>query len=314
MYLDLDLKGLKKEIEKTKAKNIFVQLPEGLKIKMAEIQDNLKDYNLFFSIEPVFGACDLQEDKAEKVKADLIIHFGHSKFSDYKKIDVLYWPTYYVVEEIAIRNMYKKIDKKFKDKRIAILGPIQYNKLILTLKDYLKRSRVVEIIEPTKTERCLPNQILGCKTSLINQLENKIDAIVYVGDGNFHPTNYSLGSSKIKVYKLLPESDFEEIITDDSEEKRLKFLQAIIKDKNNFGIYISSKIGQNDLEKALLAKERLEKADKKVYLLIADNLSDEKILGLGLEVIINTACPRIQDDYKNYKPIIININYIFNIF
>lgn len=66
-----------KEIKKSKAKTVLIQLPDGLKPKATEIVDKLKPHTKEIHIwcGTCFGACDIP-----KVKYDLILHFGHTKW------------------------------------------------------------------------------------------------------------------------------------------------------------------------------------------------------------------------------------------
>jgi 2-(3-amino-3-carboxypropyl)histidine synthase len=139
--------------------------------------------------------------------------------------------------------------------------------------------------------------------------KKNIDVILYFGDGFFHP--YAL-DKKILTYRIFP---FEEIIEIKKDTNKLiNMLPFMIKDKKVFGIFISSKLGQSKLDLALKIKKLLEKNKKEVYLLTGDNVNYEKLIGLNLEVLVNTACPRIIDDYKNYKVILVNPETILNTF
>ena len=53
-------------------------------------------------------------------------------------------------------------------------------------------------------------------------------------------------------------------------------------------------------------KEKLEKAGKNVWILVADEITPEKLMGLNIEVLVNTACPRIRDDWKSLGKTVIN--------
>jgi 2-(3-amino-3-carboxypropyl)histidine synthase len=82
MEYNLDILGVISKIKENNAKNVLLQLPDGLKPKAKEIVDSIRkelDVNLFIWSGTNFGACDLPTH-LEKLGIDLILHFGHSQF------------------------------------------------------------------------------------------------------------------------------------------------------------------------------------------------------------------------------------------
>ncbi|MEE9406305.1 MAG: diphthamide synthesis protein, partial [Candidatus Aenigmarchaeota archaeon] len=74
---------------------------------------------------------------------------------------------------------------------------------------------------------------------------------------------------------------------------------------NNFGILISTKAGQMHLKQAEQAKKALREKGKKAWILVADQVTPEKLLGLNLDCLVNCACPRITEDVSLFKKPII---------
>lgn len=80
MEYEIDFEKIKNDIIKSKARNVLVQLPDGLKQDYKEIVKKLKgDYNIFLWGNTCFGACDIPTF-TEKNNIDLIVHFGHEEF------------------------------------------------------------------------------------------------------------------------------------------------------------------------------------------------------------------------------------------
>ncbi|MEM4714201.1 MAG: diphthamide synthesis protein [Candidatus Nanoarchaeia archaeon] len=87
MDYDLKLEKIVKEVKKSKAKKICLQLPDGLKANADEIVKNLqKKFNkeklsveIWLWAGSNFGACDIPF-YLSKYNFDLIINFGHLKF------------------------------------------------------------------------------------------------------------------------------------------------------------------------------------------------------------------------------------------
>lgn len=80
MEYDLELDKIVKEIKKTKAKTVCIQLPDGLKPKATEITNYLEKNTkakILIWADTCFGGCDVPNLKD---KVDLLIQFGHSKW------------------------------------------------------------------------------------------------------------------------------------------------------------------------------------------------------------------------------------------
>lgn len=81
---NLELEKVVSEIKQAEAKKVCLQLPDGLKPKAKEIVDDLKkelpDVEFIIWADSCFGACDLALE-AEKIGADMLVHFGHSEMS-----------------------------------------------------------------------------------------------------------------------------------------------------------------------------------------------------------------------------------------
>jgi diphthamide biosynthesis enzyme Dph1/Dph2-like protein len=78
MY-NLELDKAVEEIKKNKAKNVCIQLPDGLKPTAKEIQEKIEsetDAKVMIWLGSCYGACDTPN--LQNVKVDLMIQFGHS--------------------------------------------------------------------------------------------------------------------------------------------------------------------------------------------------------------------------------------------
>jgi 2-(3-amino-3-carboxypropyl)histidine synthase len=89
---DLELERVVKEIKKSKAKKVLIQLPDGLKRYATQIQEELEKQlkgqaEFFIWLGSCFGACDIPLE-TEKLGIDLIVQFGHSDWDYSKRKDV----------------------------------------------------------------------------------------------------------------------------------------------------------------------------------------------------------------------------------
>ena len=104
---DFEEERIKQEIKKLDAKRVLLQLPEGLKPegpRLAVVVEKAGAIPIV-SAEPCYGACDLAVDDAERLGADLIVHFGHARMLKHEKVPTVY------VEARATVAVEKAIEK-----------------------------------------------------------------------------------------------------------------------------------------------------------------------------------------------------------
>ncbi len=151
-----------------------------------------------------------------------------------------------------------------------------------------------------------PGQVLGCDFSAAKPLEGTVDCLLFMGSGTFHPIGLSMEVSKPVLFL-----DFEgaQLLDMKDEKRRMENIRLLQVEKarscRSFGILVSTKPGQLRVKTAEEAKRRLEKMGKKSWILVADELTPDKIVGMGIDCLVNTACPRIREDSRIFKvPII----------
>ena len=80
LKLDLELEKLFSAIKESKAKTVLIQLPDGLKPRAGEIQEEVKKkfpaVKLTFWAGSCYGSCDVPNVSS----FDLLVQFGHSEW------------------------------------------------------------------------------------------------------------------------------------------------------------------------------------------------------------------------------------------
>jgi 2-(3-amino-3-carboxypropyl)histidine synthase len=273
----------------------LLQIPDGLKRKALKIADENDD--VLIDCESCYGACDLAINEAKTLGCDKIIHFGHSKLIE-SEIPVEYKE---IRQEIDLPL--EKIN--IKEKRIGLVSTLQFIDSLGTVKKFLEENGKIVKIGKGKG---YAGQILGCDISSAKAIEDGVDAFLFIGSGNFHPLGLALKTEK-PVYFL----NLEKNKLGDLKQLKEKFIKqryatiALAKDAKNFGILVSVKPGQMNLELAKEIKKKLENKGKKAYILVFNEIKTEKLEGLDLDCYINTACPRIAiDNRTDFKKPILN--------
>ncbi len=159
-----------------------------------------------------------------------------------------------------------------------------------------------EVIVGNNTKTGYPGHVLGCDYSAIDQ---EGDCFIYFGSGRFHPSGFLTEKPFFVV-----DSEKKELVDISPEVKKNIIKKELSLEKarglKHFIVYVSTKTGQMNIEKASEVKKKLEAKNKEALIVSADMLTPSKLLGIKYDVIINTACPRLRDDSSQFKKIILN--------
>ncbi len=310
--LQLDLEKAAAEINKRKAKRVALQVPEGLKPKLAEIAGELQrktNAAVFSFLDPCFGACDIADEKAKVLGADLLLHFGHTQFLGQNKIETVFLPLSYELDKKKLQALVEKLInslKKENAKKIALAATIQYLTYLEFLKKKLQKNKFAVFIG--KGRNVSDGQVLGCNYSTMKSVAAKADAIVFLGDGLFHPLGISFCCSK-PVFILNP---LQEEVKQLEKEQDLFLRKRIAmigkaKQAERIAIWVSTKRGQQRMQLALELKKKIEAKGKSAFVFVSDLLLPDYLLAMQVDAIVSTACPRIAlDDSSSFKQPILN--------
>ena len=285
----MQLDSLIREVKKTNARKVMLQLPAGLRTRAAEMAGTFDKNGIAIIIanNPCYGACDLADEEAKQAGCDLLVHVGHSKFyRDFNTaVRVIYFPW---MVDIKLGNVDFSV---INEKKIGLLTTIQHLTVLSDAKN---------ILESQGKEAVIGGQVLGCWFANADKIADKVDAFLYVGSGRFHP----LGVRGKKIYALdIERMKVEEVDTSALEKRRYANIYNA-KDARTFAILVTTKKGQNELlEKAEVLKKRIEENGRIAFTLVMNEINDANLLGIRADAFVNTACPRIVEDHFS-KPII----------
>ncbi len=185
------------------------------------------------------------------------------------------------------KSKIKELSKKL-PKDLVIAYSIQYQELAFEIKKILANHNILKII-----------QVLGCSHP---KFPKNTKAVLLIGSGRFHAVSLAY-ETKLPIYILeknqlikISEKDIE-LYEKKNKASYLKFLNA-----DKVGILISTKPGQENLQRALNLKKKLKKNS---YLFISNAINIHEFENFGLDCWVNTACPRLDMDSS-----VINIDKI----
>jgi 2-(3-amino-3-carboxypropyl)histidine synthase len=304
---DFEEERIKQTIQRFDAKRVLIQMPQGLKpeaVRIAKLVEKAGALALI-SADPCYGACDIATNEAESLGADLVIHFGHSKFVKHETTPTIY------IEARALVNVNETLEKVLPllnvYSKIGLATSVQHVQFLNDVREFLVRSgKTVIIGEAGRVGYA--GQVIGCDYSNVKSIVDEVEAYLFVGGGLFHALGIALSTSKPTF--VVDPYDNRAFSLSESAQKLLKQHWACIeqaKSAKNIGIIIGLKPGQKRIDEALKIKEIIEKYDKNAYLLTIREVTPEVLLEFPtIDAYVNTACPRISLDApeKFAKPLL----------
>ncbi|MDR2699606.1 MAG: diphthamide biosynthesis enzyme Dph2 [Nitrososphaerota archaeon] len=306
-HFDFEEERLQQEIQKLGVKRVLIQLPQGLKpeaTRIAKIVEKTGALALI-SADSCYGACDVAVNEAANLDADLIIHFGHSKFVKHESVQTIY------VETRALINTAEAIEKAlpllYGYSKIGLATSIQHLHALDDAREFLARSGKTTMLGEAK-HIGYAGQVIGCDYSNVRSIADEVDVYLFIGGGIFHALGIALSTSKPTI--VADPYDNRAFSVSETAQKLLKQHWACIeqaRNAKNIGVIIGLKLGQKRFEDALRVKELIEKHGKTAYLIAIREITPDCLLDFPtIEAYVNTACPRISLDApgKFAKPIL----------
>jgi len=187
------------------------------------------------------------------------------------------------LNRLKIKELSKKLPKN-----LVIAYTVQYQELAFEIRKILVNHNILKII-----------QVLGCSQP---KLPKNTKAVLLIGSGRFHAVSLAY-EAKLPIY-ILEKNQLTKISEKDIElyEKKNKASYLKFLNSKDLGILISTKPGQENLQRALNLKKKLKKNS---YLFLSNAINISEFENFGLSCWVNTACPRLDMDSS-----VININKI----
>jgi 2-(3-amino-3-carboxypropyl)histidine synthase len=296
-----------KELKKLKAKRIFVQFPEGLKLRIQDITKALEEngFETVICIEPTYGSCDVRDSEAASLKCDAILHIAHQSFCVKSGLPVVYWD--YFLEANAVPILEKEFSKLKDYKNIGLVTSLQFVKTLPAVAKFLEKNGKKVFVHKSLQ---YDGQMLGCKISSGLAIEKNVDVFLCISAGKFYPIGLALFTKKpLLNLDLETQSIYSVDAQKKKTEKIIAWNKQLLKDAKNVGLLVSWKKGQM-FGNPFKMKNDLEKQGKKVFILAFDELSNDKLEGLKLDIVVNFGCARIMEDQEKFKIPLLNYYHI----
>jgi len=313
---DLELNRVVRIVRSKKARKVLIQLPNGLKqywnIIVNELTSKTPHVKYLVSTSSCYGGCDVAENEARILNADLIIHYGHTRYYREK------FPTIYVKakSKLNIKNetYYKLIQslKQLKIKNIGLSATIQHVHLLHRVKKVLEEYGFKAYIgvSKSKLQVSYSGQVIGCNYTTALAVNKLVDLHLIVSGGYFHAIGLGISTGK-PVIKVDPYTNTVEDVSDKVKKvlniRYGKIMQAL--DGRLYAIIVGSKPGQYrpSLIRSLMKEMKRKSLNYRV--MVAGELNDKVLDNIdndAIDVYVVTSCPRLAiDDLAHYrKPVL----------
>jgi 2-(3-amino-3-carboxypropyl)histidine synthase len=310
MSFDFEEKRLEEEIKKRKPNVVLLQLPEGLKPEAPRLASIVEAAGALavISSDPCYGACDLAVSEAKLLRADLIIHFGHSPMVFDADVPAIYIE---VKTSISIKEAITKAMPYLESwNKIGLVTTVQHVNQLDEAKNLLESAGKTVFVGNAGYVK-YSGQVLGCDFRNAQSMSETVEAFVFVGGGRFHAIGLALATGKSTVIV----DPYEQIAYPVDEQVRRVLMQrwaniSEAKKAKTFGVLVSLKWGQMRLKDAIALKEKLDKNGVSATLFAAREITPSALMQFPrIDAFVNTACPRLSlDDAPNFGKPILSIN------
>jgi 2-(3-amino-3-carboxypropyl)histidine synthase len=294
--VQLDMDGIIEIIRSSGAKIVGLQAPEGLKRALPNMAREISDKigaEVIISGDPCYGACDIDLDLGKEV--DLVIHLGHAELGE--------GPDKFIYFEASMPGDLKDAVGNsiplLKGRRIGIATTVQHvHKLKEALK-VLQDHDIQGVIGPACGRARYPGQVLGCFFGTVKGLD--VEEYLFLGTGRFHPLGIALSTGKRVVASDPVTGEVAEIDPDPMLRRRWGAIARAM-DSKKIAVIVSKKPGQRRWETARKVIDLGKAKGRDMMLVYLDNIEPDRLLNLGVDAAVSTACPRIAlDDTAKYS-------------
>ncbi len=221
------------------------------------------------------------------------------------------------MEKIFVEAKYKKsillpekVVRNLEGKKIGLVTTVQFADQLTGIKKQLEESKVKVFLKKGKQKYA--GQILGCDVSAGEKIKDRIDTFLYVGTGRFHPLGLAYKTGKA-VYQYNPLSKLLAVVKESEIEnykKKIKGRLLKFHSSKKIGVMISTKPGQYfKVEKVKELEKRFP--DKEFFVFLFETLNKEELENFPfIDCWLNTACPRIFEDFLDTKSYLINLEHL----
>lgn len=303
----LDVKRIAMKVGSHGFSKILVQVPEGLKAEAQQLASAIENEGMeaIIDVDPCYGACDLRDHEAVLLGCDALLHMGHSSMGVRAELPVMYWKCTIKFNPLPALRKGLPLLKDYAT--ISMAATVQYLPALDKAAGFLKsRGKTVALGRPSKT--AYSGQILGCDQSGPLSVGKNSDCFLVIAGGMFHALGMAAATEK-PVFLLDAEKGVLKDVTKEGAKRRMARASKAAWARGNlhkFVILVSTRRGQMNVKTAEAVRRHLAMLKKESWIVSADLLTPQALMGLKYDCLVNCACPRLSEDTKMFGKIIID--------
>lgn len=294
-------------------KKVFLQAPEGLKTRILDIAQQLEEQGLqtYVSCEPTYGACDLRDKEAKLLGCDALLHIGHTDFGVNPCLPVVYEPYPLPLDPVPLLEQHLQALAPYRI--ISLLTTVQFAAALEPATRWLE-GHGKKILFAKQIRNGKEGLLLGCDWTAALPLEGEVDCFLYLGSGKFHPLGLARQTSKPVLGLDVETGELQDYRQEKERLERVKaFHLSQARDAQRFGILLTTKEGQSLARAAEQLRARLRERGKQAWIIVGDELTPGKLLGMRLDVLVNCACPRMDEDFSLFRKPVLNPKDVYDL-
>jgi len=304
MY-DFRLEEVAAWIDEVGARTVAVQMPEGLKTHAQDVSHEIEartGASCLIIGDPCYGACDYAVRFREF--ADALVQFGHADIPSMTCDDRVLFVEIFM--DVAIEGLLEQALPKLKD-RIGLLTTVQHVRTLSRVKEWLGSHGKEALIGRGDPRIRFEGQVLGCNITSVTSIADRVDQLLYVGSGDFHPLSVAI-EFDLPVLIIDPlMNEVREIGELKDKIMRQRFAAiARAAEARRFLVLVSTKAGQMRMGLAQELKRKAEAHGRSAEIVLLEELHPDRLLPYRADAYVSTACPRvaIDDNLRYKKPIL----------
>ncbi|MGQ9582553.1 MAG: diphthamide biosynthesis enzyme Dph2 [Thermoplasmatota archaeon] len=282
-------------MRRAKARLVAVQLPDGLRMRFAEVAGYIErraGADVALLAEMCCGACMAEAHPA----FDFLLHVAHDRILP-PAARVLHIPYH---PRLDVRGCVGEAIPLLRPP----VGVVTTATHSAQLAEALALLRAAGMEPRTAVGRRTRRRavVLGCDLSAARALSRAVSSFLFIGSGSFHPVGVELATGK-PVVGADPYGGRARTFSEERDRilrQRFAAIEAA-RGAGTFGVLLGLYPGQTRKARALALRRILERSGRRALLLAARRFDPEILSHLGVEAAVSTACPRIAlDDTARY--------------
>jgi 2-(3-amino-3-carboxypropyl)histidine synthase len=284
-------------------RKIVLQVPAGLTKTSSALGARIEEATgarVVQATRACFGACDPPSPR-EAPGAQAIVTLGHAPIPNMR----LALPTYFVemrTSEGDVKRLASIVERAGLPRSLGLVASVQHLDLIPGfISAMAERGYAVQVGQGDRRLQ-YPGQALGCNYTTAEAISGKVEGLLFLGTGLFHPLGLALATER-PVWALDPlQGDLTPPLDRGAMVKKRLLTIARAMDARRWGILVSSFGGQERSGMAASLAERARSKGRSADVLLFDRLDPRDLLGRDFDAYVCTACPRIAlDDGASYE-------------